>query len=155
NLVHLDAPRVTGEMSGPITVEFIRDAASPTVTLDREAPLYLPAALDARDAVLTVRDAYWSAPQTIARDRWRFVESRAGATVALEGGFAPGRNYAVTYRATGARVAGAGFAAIRDAASAFRYRTDLPVRGSRAYVIGISQSGRFLRQFLFQGFNAD
>ena len=61
----------------------------------------------------------------------------------------------MTYRASGARVAGVGFAAIRDAAAAFRYRTDLPIRGTRAYVIGISQSGRFLRQFLYEGFNAD
>ncbi len=52
-------------------------------------------------------------------------------------------------------MAGVGLAAIRDAASAFRYRTDLPVRGRNAYVFGISQSGRFLRQFLHDGFNAD
>ena len=59
------------------------------------------------------------------------------------------------FAATGARVAGVGMAAIRDAASAFRYRADLPVRGRNAYVFGISQSGRFLRQFLHDGFNTD
>ncbi len=48
-----------------------------------------------------------------------------------------------------------GLAAIRDAAAAFRYRSDLPVRGRAAYVFGISQTGRFLRQFLYDGFNAD
>jgi hypothetical protein len=52
-------------------------------------------------------------------------------------------------------VAGVGLAAIRDAASAFRYRADLPVRGQTAYVFGISQSGRFLREFLHDGFNTD
>ena len=31
----------------------------------------------------------------------------------------------------------------------------LPVRGRSAYIFGISQSGRFLRQFLHDGFNAD
>jgi hypothetical protein len=31
----------------------------------------------------------------------------------------------------------------------------MPVRGRSAYVFGISQSGRFLRQFLHDGFNAD
>jgi hypothetical protein len=45
--------------------------------------------------------------------------------------------------------------ALRDAASAFRYRSDLPIRGSRTYAFGVSQSGRFLRQFLYEGFNAD
>jgi hypothetical protein len=46
-------------------------------------------------------------------------------------------------------------AAIRDAASAFRHRTDLPIHGRSAYIFGASQSGRFLRQFLHDGFNVD
>jgi hypothetical protein len=61
----------------------------------------------------------------------------------------------VTYMATGDRVVGAGLAAVRDAASAFRYRTDLPVQGKSAYAFGASQNGRFLREFLYDGFNAD
>ena len=73
----------------------------------------------------------------------------------LESGFDPGRYYRVTYRATGALVAGAGLAAIRDAAAAFRYRTDLPIQGRTAYVFSISQTGRFMRQFIYEGFNAD
>ena len=52
-------------------------------------------------------------------------------------------------------MAGVGLAAIRDAASAFRTRRDLPVHGDRTYVFGFSQSGRFLRTFLHQGFNVD
>src|SRR6185503_17744636 len=67
----------------------------------------------------------------------------------------PGRVYEVDYPAASARVAGVGLAAIRDAASAFLHGTDMPVRGRTAYVFGISQSGRFLRQFLHDGFNAD
>jgi hypothetical protein len=105
---------------------------------------------------LTVRDHYWEKPTPIARGKWRFVTGRPGAArVALDGGFEPGRLYEITFKATGARVAGVGLAAIRDAASAFRYRTDLPVHGSLAYVQGESQDGRFLRQFLYDGFNAD
>ncbi|MHB1177821.1 MAG: alpha/beta hydrolase domain-containing protein, partial [Daejeonella sp.] len=61
----------------------------------------------------------------------------------------------MTYRASGRRVAGVGLAAIRDAASAFRSRADLPIAGRTAYVFGASQSGRFLRDFLHDGFNAD
>jgi hypothetical protein len=52
-------------------------------------------------------------------------------------------------------VAGVGLAAIRDSASAFLSRSDLPIRGRWAYIWGRSQSGRFLRQFLHDGFNAD
>jgi hypothetical protein len=106
--------------------------------------------------VLTVRDRFWDAPVTIPHDKWRFMTM--GGTppnVHLDTGFEPGRIYEVTYQATGAVVSGAGMAAIRDAASAFLYRTDLPVHGRSAYVFGASQSGRFLREFLYGGFNAD
>jgi hypothetical protein len=75
--------------------------------------------------------------------------------VAFDDGFEPGRLYEIDYPATGAKVSGAGMAAIRDAASAFRYRTDMPIRGRSAYIFGASQSGRFLRQFLHDGFNVD
>ena len=37
----------------------------------------------------------------------------------------------------------------------FSIGTDMPVRGRSAYIFGISQSGRFLRQFLHDGFNVD
>jgi hypothetical protein len=91
---------------------------------------------------------------TLPRERWHFIAGTM-PRIALAGGFEPGRLYEVTYTASGARVAGVGLAAIRDAASAFVYRQDLPVRGARAFVFGISQSGRFLRQFLNDGFNVD
>jgi hypothetical protein len=83
------------------------------------------------------------------------VDAGKPPKIQLDGGFDPGRYYRVTYHATGALVAGAGLAAIRDAAAAFRYRSDLPVHGTSAYIFGVSQSGRFLRQFLNDGFNAD
>jgi hypothetical protein len=73
----------------------------------------------------------------------------------LDGGFEPGRIYEVTYAARGAVVAGVGLAALRDAASAFQHRDDLPLRGRSAYIFGASQSGRLLRQFLLDGFNVD
>ena len=106
-------------------------------------------------ATLTVRDRFWAAATPIAASQWRMAASAGQPRVILDGGFEPGRIYEVDYPATGAVVAGVGLAAIRDAASAFRYRTDLPVRGRSAYVFGISQSGRFLREFLHDGFNVD
>ena len=52
-------------------------------------------------------------------------------------------------------MSGVGLAAVRDAAAAFRYRSDLPIHGQHAYAFGVSQAGRFLRQFLYEGFNLD
>jgi hypothetical protein len=122
----------------------------------RPPVIYPPADPIGAGDVLSVRDRYWDEGQVIPRDRWRFVTgSNDLPKVQLDGGFEPGRYYRVTYRATGALVAGAGLAAIRDAAAAFRYRTDLPINGRAAYAFGISQTGRFMRQFLYDGFNAD
>jgi hypothetical protein len=100
-----------------------------------------------------VRDKFWDPPTPIAADRWKIVIRDGRPRVALTGGFDPGRIYELAYSATGARVAGVGLAAIRDAAVAFVRRADMPIRGRAAYVFGVSQSGRFLRQFLHEGFN--
>jgi hypothetical protein len=121
-----------------------------------DLPRYLP--VDSKDPVstLTVRDRYWDAPMPLPRGAWRLVTTGAGRPrVALDSGFEPGRVYEITYRAQGAVVAGVGLAALRDAASAFQHRTDLPVSGRSAYIFGASQSGRLLRQFLLDGFNVD
>jgi hypothetical protein len=152
-LLHLNAPLVPG-VTGSITVPVVPNVATGEVALT-DVPLYPPE--DRRDgsATLTVRNRFPDRPVTIPREQWRFASDPGVPRIILDGGFAPGRIYQVTYVATGARVVGAGLAAIRDAASAFRYRSDLPIRGSRAYAFGLSQDGRFLREFLYDGFNVD
>jgi hypothetical protein len=152
--IRLEAPRLDG-LFEPIHVSFVLDRKADEASLD-DAPMYSP--VDPADgaSTLTVRDHYWDAPTPIARGRWKLVNAAAGPPrLALDGGFEPGRMYEVTFKARGARVVGTGLAAIRDAAAAFRYRTDLPIQGKAAYAFGVSQVGRFLRQFLYDGFNAD
>jgi hypothetical protein len=122
----------------------------------RPPVIYPPLNGGSPDDTLTLRDRFWDAGETISRDRWRFTGSpQSPPKLRLDTGFEPGRYYRVTYRAAGPLVAGVGLAAIRDAASAFRYRSDLPIRGQRAYATGSSLAGRFLRQFLYDGFNVD
>ena len=122
----------------------------------RPPVIYPPAESQSPTDVLTVRDRFWDKGEVIPRERWRFVVGPNNLPkLRLETGFDPGRYYRVTYRPTGALVAGVGLAAIRDAAAAFRYRSDLPIHGQRAYAFGVSQAGRFLRQFLYEGFNLD
>jgi hypothetical protein len=116
--------------------------------------------LDARN-VLTERDGPLSARRVIARSHWRFARDEKGAPVAddrsiyLDTGFEPGRIYEVVYVARDPVVAGLGLAAIRDAASYFKNDPEAVAPVRRVYGLGISQSGRFLRLFLKQGFNAD
>lgn len=64
----------------------------------------------------------------------------------------------MVYRARDPRVVGVGLAGTRDLISFLKYTNadDNPVRGIRfAYGWGSSQSGRFLRHFLYEGFNED
>ena len=52
-------------------------------------------------------------------------------------------------------VAGLGFAAVRDFASYIKHDPQAVAPVARVIGEGISQNGRFLRDFLYQGFNAD
>jgi hypothetical protein len=111
--------------------------------------------------VLTERDAPDAPRKVVPRRRWRFAREENGRVVPddrsvwLEGGFAPGKIYEVVYVATDPVVAGLGLAAIRDAASYFKNDPACVAPAQFVYGLGISQSGRFLRQFLAQGFNED
>ena len=155
NLLHVDAPAVN--VPGRVQVTTIQNEARTDATLNDLPGGYVP--VDANDpaSTLTVRTLFRDQPTLLPRSSWRFgAPTNTGrATLILDSKFEPGRVYEVSFAAKGDRVAGVGLAAIRDAASAFRYRADLPVRGRTAYVFGISQSGRFLRQFLHDGFNTD
>src|SRR4029079_19553115 len=69
--------------------------------------------------------------------------------------------YEVVYQAKGSPLAGLGLAAIRDFASYLRYGAagaalrETPSALQRIIGYGYSQSGRFLREFVRDGFNGD
>ena len=144
-------------VTGRVKVTTIQNEARTDATLNDLPASYAPVDPNDPSATLTVRNLFRDQPTLLPRSSWRFAppSDTGRARLILDSKFEPGRVYEIDFAATGARVAGVGLAAIRDAASAFRYRTDLPVRGRSAYVFGISQSGRFLRQFLHDGFNTD
>lgn len=124
-------------------------AAYPAVDLDDPAH------------VLTVREQRLGPRRTIPRDHWFFARrSRKGwipdpRWVGLEGGFEPGKIYEVVYRGERAEVVGLGLAAVRDLASLARNGPPGPLKSRRVLGLGISQSGRFLRHLLYQGFHQD
>src|SRR5579864_353624 len=110
---------------------------------------------------LTVRDSR-DAPRTvIPRAEWQFAHTVDGKLtpsdrhIHLNGGFHPGKIYEYVYVVADPVVAGGGFAAVRDFASYAKHNPDAITPAARVYAEGISQNGRFLRDFLYQGFNAD
>jgi Alpha/beta hydrolase domain len=122
---------------------------------------YPVAAPDDPRNVLTVRESR-NAPRTvIPRSEWKFAHTVEGKLtpndryIHLNGSFQPGRIYEYVYVVADPVVAGLGFAAVRDFASYAKHAADTITPSARVYGEGISQNGRFLRDFLYQGFNAD
>ncbi len=106
----------------------------------------------AATARLSVRDGLLGTPTPIASNRFK-VEGKN--LVTLKGGFTAGRSYELSYDVARVPVGGLGFAAVRDAVSWLKQAPDANVKVQRALAFGSSQSGRFLRTFLYYGFNAD
>jgi len=111
--------------------------------------------------VLTVRSSRQGQRSVIPRAEWQFAQTVDGKLVPsdrfihLKGGFQPGKIYEYVYVVADPVVAGGGFAAIRDVASYAKHDPNAITPAERVYGEGISQNGRFLRDFLYQGFNAD
>ena len=116
---------------------------------------------------MTVRDGVDQPRRIVPRDQWRFARRQDNgqivddpARVYLEGGFEPGKIYDVVYKAQDPPLAGLGLAAIRDVISQLKYEASPELSISRddvdhAIAWGVSQSGRLLRTFLYDGFNRD
>ena len=113
-----------------------------------------------------MRDADEAPPQVIPRAQWSFARLAEGKVVPdashvyLASGFVPGKLYQVIYTTTGAPVIGLGLLTARDSIAFLRYGTAQvgnPCAGDiqHAYAFGASQSGRYLRQFLYLGLNED
>jgi len=110
---------------------------------------------------LTVRDSRNGERKMIPRSEWQFAHTVDGKLmlnnrgIHLNGGFQPGKIYEYIYLVADPVIAGGGFAVIRDFASYAKHARDAVTPAARVYGEGISQNGRFLRDFLYQGFNAD
>jgi hypothetical protein len=110
------------------------------------------------DAALTFRERMDAVPRLMPHDTWQFAAD--GCSVRLTTSAGAGL-YEAVYRTKGSPLAGLGLAAIRDFASYLRYGAagatlrETPSALQRIIGYGYSQSGRFLREFVRDGFNAD
>ena len=93
---------------------------------------------------------------TVCRNRSRATSISCAATwCRCPEGSSPGRIYQLAYRTTNPAVGGIGLAAFRDFAAWLKHGQQGSANAKWAYAFGSSQSGRFLRTFLYYGFNAD
>ena len=166
----IDAPMALGgdgkPIEGSVSVTFQPNAATPHFLLsDRGHRPYPAADLEQPDARLIARDDPNGTRHEVPRDRWRFARTEGGVStpdpthVTFDDGFESGRWYEVVYRTNVCPVVGAGLLAVRDAVSFLRHdeseANPARQRITHAFALGISQSGRFLREFLHAGANVD
>ncbi|MGE3539739.1 MAG: alpha/beta hydrolase domain-containing protein [Candidatus Tectimicrobiota bacterium] len=167
-LMGLQAPEALGSDGQPLTGKILSQfQADEDVSMfylaDRQHLPQAAAALHDPEAQLFVRD-HPNAPATVVpRETWSFVQLDGEPDpyyVSLDTGFDAGKIYQLVYNTRGSRLVGLGFAALRDIVSFLKYGTAAagnPCADTLdyAYAFGISQSGRFLRQYIHLGLNQD
>ena len=133
---------------------------------------YESVSTDTRDATFTVREYESDQRQPIADDAWQFARLQNGRAIPspfhchMPQGFKQGWIYELVYTAKNPNVQGLGLTGVRDLISFLMYEdsdTDgtpnlLKQNGTgmeKAYGWGRSQSGRFLREFVYRGYNVD
>ena len=126
------------------------------------------------DAKLFRRPRIHSPSELIPQNEWSFATCNesgevkpSDSDICLLGGFSPDFAYDLVYEAKDPIVMGIGFAAVRDLVSFLKHDhssvnplnltadTGDPWPIKSSIVFGTSQSGRFVRDFIYQGFNED
>ena len=169
-LADLPVPQRNGEpMIGLCRDEIIADGpgtvrdeviAETTDTTFTAVLSYTAATLDPARASLTVRQNERDPRATPPDLTWRYLGDRQ-IEVTRPAGFDRGAIYEFIFPARDPTVMGIGFAAVRDVVSFVRHADADEAGGSNplagtvkhALLFGLSQSGRMIRDFLYQGFN--
>ena len=174
-----DSKEITRRARTEIVVEK-KGIKSQPLSGDERVKSYEAASRDKTQALLTVREKSYGQRIPVPSSEWEFAscvkDSRTGRETIkpsseelyLPSGFKPGHIYEFIYPAKNPLVLGLGFAVVRDLISFLRYqskdatgRANPLASGNKtagicyAYGWGRSQSGRFLRDFVYHGFNED
>jgi hypothetical protein len=147
-------------IQGVVRSDFVPDQSITSFSLgDRLFFPYRVADPNDSSATLTERTLANGSRRVIPRSEWSFTEDRGAVRKAS--GFEAGKIYEVVYRSENPAVVGLGMAGVRDFISALKAGSApaplsaLAPAARRSLAFGSSQSGRFLRTFLYQGFNRD
>ena len=173
NRQRLHAPIITragAPIKGDVRYEVIVNASSFSENIAGSGHLaYTPTREGLAAATLSKRDYQDDTREYLSREDFELQVTPQGDSnqplveLMLAEGFEPGVIYELIYEAQDPVLSGAGMTAIRDLVSLMRFggesadqltQLGLPnINHTAAW--GISQSGRLLRQFVYQGFNED
>jgi hypothetical protein len=166
SLVGFSAPIATengNPIRGWVRMSFTSDkpVSSYAYSAGYNTASYRPVNVNDRAYRLTEREGTFAPARLIPRDDWAFARVEGTsvvpdpASVHLKSGFKAGLTYELAFETQNPPVAGLGMAAIRDAASAFKYGSNQIASGKLAYMYGASQTGRLIRQLIHEGFTID
>src|SRR4051812_35807087 len=166
NNLRIEVP-VAGNASAPIE-QMVWDEILANDTKTVQGRLTFRATTtDKTKATLYVRNRNSEEPTVLPAEQWDFVDARTIRLLPEGTPFRIGAIYQLVYKAANPPVSGIGFAATRDLVSFLRHTaadeagTANPLASSgqpvisRALAHGTSQSGRYLRDFIYSGFNED
>lgn len=134
---------------GRVTETFVVDRPTNTRKLS-DLWLYpmVPGSESERKLVLRDRSAFPEGT-TLKNEDWELVDGEIRSKQDL----VPGKTYEVSYIAQNPYVGGLGYVAVRDAVMWLKHGKSTPIKVKHAVAFGSSQCGRFLRDFLYLGFN--
>lgn len=154
-----EAPSRDPANYGLVRADWVVDKRQSVLPLGHRNHQPYPAArsVDSRN-VLTRRTGREAPREVVPRKDWSFVYRRdelgqRTPHVQIEGGAEPGYIYELVYLARDPKLVGMGLAAVRDMAQWLKSPEAGELEVDYVLGFGVSQSGRFLRQFLYQGFN--
>ncbi len=156
--LHFTAPhfRAGAPTDGLVRAEFTPEKSERSMPLSDRGQDAIPVG---KAIALYARSGTEAAPRQIPAENYSLGAD--GRSVEMPSGFEAGMLYEFVYQGKDPVVAGAGLAAVRDFVSFLKYGKEASGwSGPRPAVklaigFGISQSGRWLREFIYDGFNAD
>ncbi len=166
NLLRLEVPilkNIDGNaVTGLVRSDWVIDQTISTLGVGHRNMIPYPvSSFDSPKNVLTYRNSLSGSKIKIPKSSWSFAGSsiessqRGTLNITLSEGFQSGSIYELVYEAKDPVLSGYGLAAIRDIAAFVKYDPACPFPVKKTIAQGISQTGRFLRHFLYEGFNVD
>jgi hypothetical protein len=163
--IRMEAP--AANVNGPVRQSIITNGPGAHLAHLGGPNSYCAADVAQPDAKLVVKSHPDERGRVLRREDWAFARVEAQklvpdpCSVISRDEFAPGQMYELTYQGANPPLGGLGEAAVRDFVSWLKFGgASSPLRDhpeTMAHVLGYgySQSARFLRDFLYRGFNAD
>lgn len=166
NNLRLDVP-VAHDPGGPIFQKVWDEFLFNDRTTTQAKLSFTPASTAPGHASLVVRETNAAPPKPVAPEQWEFIDTHSIRLLPVGTPFAMGTIYQFIYEAKDPPIAGIGLAATRDWIAFLRHAkaddagnpNPLADNGrfplTRVLAHGTSQSGRYLRDFVYRGFNED